>query len=882
MVAPGARRSVSCLDENAISAFAQGALEPEAMIAANAHARGCKACHDELVHALHLSLANSGTVDSPLSPPLRAKVPVDTLAAGTTVGRYTVLMPVGRGGMGQVYSAYDPKLDRRVALKLMHVEDQIETRAQERLLREAQSIARLSHPNVVVVHDVGTYGDRVFVAMEFVDGVTLAEWLKERPRTWREILRVFLAAARGLAAAHRAELIHRDFKPQNVMVTRQGDVRVMDFGLARRMDGGGAPDPAAGATPGTSSNDLELTRPGERLGTPRYMAPEQFRGEAVDERTDQFAFCVALYEAVYGAHPFDDQSYLSLSFSVVAGDLRPPPKDRDVPGWLRRVLLRGLSVSPHERHASMGALVTALEADPAVGRRRRTMVLGLVALAGTGVLAARQMETRRREELDRRVKVAVEEATKALSAARTQAAAVRALRASAFESFDARDDARGEDLWRQARAEGPKADAHFVAAERAFETAQLLDGSRSDVGKRSVEARLEHLALAGELGLDERIRSITKTLERDAPHDPAVTGLRAPGAIELRVRPATVSLSLERYERDPVTGRRSPRAVAAIPRGESALAPGSYRLVLEGPGSARVLVPFEAERGRRVLIDLDVPAVRDVTPGFAYVPEGEFWYGDRDEELRTDFLRTVPFHRRRTPAFSIALHETTFREWIAFVSAMPRPARPSYLPTTSHALQGGVRLRESRGGWELELQPSTARYVARAGELLAYAGRPVRASQDWLDFPAVGITPAAAERYVQWLAETGRVPGARFCSEVEWERAARGADDRVFPHGDTLAPGEANFDDTYGRVLTALGPDAVGSHPASRSPFGVDDMAGNAWELVQAVQGGDDWVIRGGGFYFSATTSRLSNREPVARTLASNAIGLRVCASPAR
>src|SRR5262245_37690244 len=206
--------------------------------------------------------------------------------------------------MGVVYAAYDPELDRRVALKLLHAGGSVEAR--KRLLREAQAMARLAHPNVIAVHDVGTWGDEVFVAMEFVEGPTLAERVRDEEPGWREVLDLYLQAGEGLAAAHVAGIVHRDFKPQNALVGRDGRVRVLDFGLAR---GTGAlppreaeEGPDSGAAPGLLVTPL--TRSGSRMGTPAYMSPEQFEGLPADELSDQFSFCVALYEALYGERPF--------------------------------------------------------------------------------------------------------------------------------------------------------------------------------------------------------------------------------------------------------------------------------------------------------------------------------------------------------------------------------------------------------------------------------------------------------------------------------------------------------------------------------------------------------------------------------------------------
>ena len=236
-------------------------------------------------------------------------------------------------------------------------------------------MARLAHPNVIAVHDVGMFDGQVFLAMEFLGGGTLKSWLGAGPRPWREVLDVFVAAGRGLAAAHAAGLVHRDFKPENVLLDRDGRPRVVDFGLAREATAGvedeaGAATFAAAAK--SSGNHLEtLTRTGAIMGTPAYMAPEQIVGEATDERTDQFSFCVALYEALYGQRPFQGVSLLQLLHNVTEGDIEPVPENREVPAWIRRAVLRGLKADPAQRWPSMAPLIAALEDDPAARHRRR-------------------------------------------------------------------------------------------------------------------------------------------------------------------------------------------------------------------------------------------------------------------------------------------------------------------------------------------------------------------------------------------------------------------------------------------------------------------------------------------------------------------------------
>ena len=346
------------------------------------------------------------------------------LAKGATIGRYVVLGLLGRGGMGEVYAAYDPELDRKIAVKLLRARGaagQSDADGRTRLLREAQAIARLSHPNVVVVYDVGTFRESVFIAMEFVEGHTLGYWLQAAPRRWREVLEVYLAAGRGLAAAHAAGLVHRDFKPENVMITKGGQVRVMDFGLARDQNTEDGPSPAsqlalevaarAAALADTFGPDvdpdataklgaggtvnqavpagsggylrLKLTQTGAMLGTPAYMAPEQFAGTGGEARADQFSFCVALYEGIYGRRPFAGDTALALMANVVAGAVTDPPPDARVPAWIRKILLRGLSHEPRQRFASMTELLAALGHDPAARRRR-----ALSAIAAAGLIVA--------------------------------------------------------------------------------------------------------------------------------------------------------------------------------------------------------------------------------------------------------------------------------------------------------------------------------------------------------------------------------------------------------------------------------------------------------------------------------------------------------------
>ncbi|MFO7564539.1 MAG: protein kinase [Enhygromyxa sp.] len=328
------------------------------------------------------------------------------------VGRYAVLRKLGQGGMGVVYVAFDEDLDRKVALKLLRGDLSKDDRGRTRMLREAQALARLSHPNVVQVHEVGHWNDHDYVAMEYVDGQTLDRWLAAEPRSWREILEVLIQAGRGLEAAHAAGLVHRDFKPANLLVGRDGRARVVDFGLARAANEGDAKPPAppfddlvetaevgvlesrtgddlsgtTGATATNSAFDKLLTISGAVLGTPAYMAPEQHLGQLADALSDQFSFCVVLYEALFGQRPFKGGSRTEYAVRVTDGDLEAPPGNSGVPLWLRKVVVRGLAPRPEERWPSMTVLLAELGRDRTRNWRSAGVAAGLLVAFGGALL----------------------------------------------------------------------------------------------------------------------------------------------------------------------------------------------------------------------------------------------------------------------------------------------------------------------------------------------------------------------------------------------------------------------------------------------------------------------------------------------------------------
>lgn len=292
--------------------------------------------------------------------------------------------------MGAVYAAFDPRLDRRVALKVLH--DELATRDQAtvaRLLREARAMAKLTHPNIVTVHDAGIEDGRPFVAMELVSGSTLGAWREAASRSQRELLDACVAAGHGLAAAHAEGLVHRDFKPDNVMIGDDGRVLVTDFGLARAP---GVVDSSEASASGRLPVTDVLTRTGAVVGTPAYMSPEQFAGDPTDARSDQFSFCVTVWELLYGERPFAGKSLQELSAAVISGRRRPEPTDTRVPPRIRRALDRGLSTLPDERYPAMDALLAELASPVDHGHRRGWFALAGLASLGIALGVARSRD----------------------------------------------------------------------------------------------------------------------------------------------------------------------------------------------------------------------------------------------------------------------------------------------------------------------------------------------------------------------------------------------------------------------------------------------------------------------------------------------------------
>ncbi len=815
---------------------------------------------------------------------------VEVLAVGARVGRYIVVERLGAGAMGVVYAAYDPKLDRKVALKLLRPRaggSGDPARRTARLEREAQAVAKLSHPNVVGIFDVLVHDDSVVLAMEYLGGGTLTQWLAAEKRRWRDVVRMFIEVGHGLAAAHAEGQIHRDFKPDNVLLDKNGVPKVVDFGLVRMTsvttshltveddddDQHGAEGEVAAV-----SGSASLTRTGAISGTPAYMSPEQFLGKRVDGRTDQFAFCVALYEALYGERPFPGDTVIALADSVTGGRMRALVKKTDIPAWVRACVVRGLKVSPDERFAELDALVAALTNDPIARRNRRMLSAAAVVMLVGGVLTTRHFVLQKRHEIERQAAEQIAVADTALVEARAKRAEAKALRDRAMAAFDGYQRDKGEDLWALSAAAGKTAGTGYQRSIQRLEAAVTLT-PRRDLKDRIADVLVEMIETDGHTEIER-----DAMLRRLALFDDGgvrAARLNAPAKLRIETSPPGLVARIESY--DSLTRRL---AEPARPAGRTPidlkLAPGSYRLTFEETAThVGFNYPVLLAAGESHRLSVPVPARTTVPKDFVYVPEGSFLFGSANEELRTTFLGTVPLHSVPTTAFLIARHETTVRDWIAFLETLTPGQKELRRPRGRKDIRGGfVEVRQtSDAGWEILFRVTDRTYRAGQGELIRYAQRTRRVSQDWMMFPVTGISAEDARQYVRWLDASGRVSGARLCTEHEWEKAARGVDGREFPHGDSLSFDDANFDLTYARQSGAFGPDETGSHPASQSPFSVDDLAGNAWDIAVSVLDRESFVIRGGSFYQGMPSLRTSNRDPISAVTRDPTVGFRVCAS---
>jgi len=494
--------------------------------------------------------------------------------------------------------------------------------------------------------------------------------------------------------------------------------------------------------------------------------------------------------------------------------------------------------------------------------RRRGAVAGVAVLV---VLVVTAQRYRAAQRLTGAVSAAVATARVDLERAHDADRDQRQLASAAFTAFDAGEQGSGEALWARTLERRAVAARTYRAAARGVEAALAKDPARDDVRDLLGDILLERVALAD--------------LVHDADaHDELVGRLASYDADGSR---RTRSGQLGRVVVHAPGGAEVLLDGAALGRGttDQRVAPGAHVVEVRAPGRATIREPIVVEGNAALELALAPPPAAAVPDGFVYIAPGWFGYGSAaDEETRRKFLATVPLHPRRTDGYLIARTEVTFGDWVAYADAQPEAERKKLIPDLAVKLSGGgAKLEHTSAGWRLTLRPADRIYTAGWGEPIRYEGRKRHAIQDWRRMPVLGISAVDAAAYAAWLARTERLPGARLCSELEWERAARGADGRSTPSGRVIEGDDANLDATYQREL--MGPDEVGAHPASISPYGLFDTAGNAFEWTRGERPGS-YVVRGGSYYHDRKTADLANRNETSSVIRDPTAGMRLCATP--
>jgi formylglycine-generating enzyme required for sulfatase activity len=493
----------------------------------------------------------------------------------------------------------------------------------------------------------------------------------------------------------------------------------------------------------------------------------------------------------------------------------------------------------------------------------RAAIVGIVVLVAA-VTAIQRYQTAR--HLAGAVGVEVALARGDLENARSAERLQRELASTAFAAFDSGDSQRGEPLWAKALDQRSIAERTYRAAARGVEAALAKDPTRPDVRDLLGDILLERVMLA-ELEHDDDARD--ELGGRLAAYD--VDGSRRsrlarPGRLIVRA-PAEVAVLVD--------GKPSGTGGA-----DRSLPPGPHVVEVTAPGRAQLREAVVIERDRTLEVALAPLPAAAVPDGYVYIAPGWFLFGSgADEDTRRTFLSTVPLHRRHTDGFLIARTEVTFGDWLAYVDAQPEAERAKLVPNLPPTLGGGgVKLEHTPAGWRLTLLWVKRTYTALWGQPIRYMGRTRHAVQDWRRFPVIGISLQDARAYAAWLARTGRLPGARLCSELEWERASRGADGRNTPTGRVLDSDDANISAmTYDFSL--MGPDEVGLHPASISQYGLLDTAGNAFEWTLGEHP-KTYIARGGSYYHDRKTADLANRNQSSDEVREPTAGMRVCATP--
>ncbi len=448
-------------------------------------------------------------------------------------------------------------------------------------------------------------------------------------------------------------------------------------------------------------------------------------------------------------------------------------------------------------------------------------------------------------------------------------------REEAFRRFDSRDAEGGEEAWAEVVKETEAVDVHLKQSLQALEAAQILDPNNDEARELLAEVLFERALLAESNYEHKRASEFRDRLalyDVDGDYDERWS---AAGTVRVLVRPPGTDVAIGRYERS-AEGRYTlgdMRRLGETPIAGAEVEQGSYLLLMSG-GGAQVRYPVLVRRGEDLEIDFTMPDPERVPEGFVYIPPGRFLFGSADDEtMRRLFFYAPPLHVVSTGAYLIGEREVLFADWIEYLEEQAVEDRKKLLPSAER-----VRLAHSEGSWSISFGAEGSAISARQGEILSLKERGSHIEQDWTKWPVVGLGIQEARSYAEWLDRTGRVTGARLCTGMEWERAVRGADSRSYGHGDFLSPEDANYDQTFGFNGAAQGPTPGGSFDTTRSPFGLFDTLGNAFEWTDSSMVDGEIVIRGGGFPYDSIQARAYNRPVVTDDFRDWSSGLRICA----
>ncbi|MBL9004383.1 MAG: protein kinase [Myxococcales bacterium] len=539
-------------------------------------------------------------------------------------------------------------------------------------------------------------------------------------------------------------------------------------------------------------------------------------------------------------------------------------------------LLEEVDIGPKERD-----FLTASRSAAERSRRIRRAAFAAVPIALSLMYGSVRLLAAR--DLERRIVASLNQGKSLYEQAQAKDQELAQLRQQAFARFDDKKREEGEEIWAKALKIGQEVDRLYAKAGQSLEGAVSLDNSRKDVRDLMAATLYERAVIADrdvDLARKADIEDRLSIYDTDGSRRAA---LAAPARVQVRTTPVGARVVLARYE-DDAKGRRvlgPEKELGVTPLAQQEIKPGSYVILLRKDGYPEVRYPVWLSRGEALDITVPLLSEKQIPAGFTYIPPGRFFFGLHGQESqRKLFFNTAPGHHVQSPGYFISTHETTYGEYIEYLRTLPKDKQAEALPKVGGGGGSGtVELSPlTDGRWRLTFQPSTVSHTAASDESLVYSGRQKRSRQNWLRLPVGGVSYKLVASYAAWLAENGHVPGARPCTEREWERAARGADERYFPMGLDFESDDANVDETYGRMPESTGPDEVGSHENGRSPFGVHDLLGNVNEWATSSLADEGPVIRGGSFVYNRVTGRVENRNVSDPSYREGDTGIRICA----